>query len=273
MESNLKVGDEITLIGSDLWYHHRKGKIVSIDKENSVYWINVTADGYYVFAGEYAFAKDQILEYKEVKSQQLPEKWYLEITVENRAQCKEWLKDKDKLMVKYVNERSKYLVSEGKGNGFVLYYEDHYDSIKIPTPACPEITIEQLLNSKQPKETMKTQKISREGLGELYQIVCNDWQNKITSIIMTDKFTVEFEVDEKLIKQAYAEANEDHLKVLNKYFKEPKKLVKKEISRWVNVYPNGDEQVYNSKYMADTWNRDSSRIACVELKGTYEIYE
>lgn len=54
----------------------------------------------------------------------------------------------------------------------------------------------------------------------------------------------------------------------------PKRKVKKEISRWANVYTNYCSSLYNSEKAANAgqnWNE--SRIACVELKGTYEVEE
>lgn len=265
MENKFKVGEKVKLIDEDKWYHLKTALVISIDRDNFIYWVKV--DG-----KDYAFSENNLQKLKPPKSSELlPKKWYVRITDFNKDKCENWLRENNPKFNRFLDSwpDADLLLSKHRKDASMFYCGG---SLPYDYNGYQEITIEQLLNSKQPKETMKTQKISREGLGELYQIVCNNWQEKITSIIMTDKFASEFEVDEKLIKQAYDEANEDHLKVLNKYFKKPKKLVKREMVKWVNVYPNGGQSIYHTEQEANQ-NAGKERIACVELKGSYEVYE
>jgi len=46
--------------------------------------------------------------------------------------------------------------------------------------------------------------------------------------------------------------------------------VKVEVCVWMNIYPNGDNVWYRSKKLADNYATDI-RVACVELKGEYEV--
>ena len=57
-----------------------------------------------------------------------------------------------------------------------------------------------------------------------------------------------------------------------RFISREKKKVKKTVTRWVNVFiPETHEAVWRRKEDADTCCKD--RIACVELKGEYEIEE
>lgn len=51
-----------------------------------------------------------------------------------------------------------------------------------------------------------------------------------------------------------------------------KRKVVKEIVRYANIYPNDLPNIYRTKELADM-NAMITRIACVELKGTYEVEE
>ena len=52
----------------------------------------------------------------------------------------------------------------------------------------------------------------------------------------------------------------------------PKKKIKKTISQWVNVYPNGYIKAHDTKEKANKF-ASNIRIACVELTGEYEVEE
>ena len=65
---------------------------------------------------------------------------------------------------------------------------------------------------------MKTQKISRQNLLELYNNVCENWQKEITKLVLFQT-TNEIEVEQTLITKAFSEANEKQNKLLNKFFK------------------------------------------------------
>lgn len=65
---------------------------------------------------------------------------------------------------------------------------------------------------------MKTQKITRKGLQELYNNVCADWQKEITKLVLFQSGD-EIEVEQSLITRAFSEANETQNKLLNKFFK------------------------------------------------------
>lgn len=64
---------------------------------------------------------------------------------------------------------------------------------------------------------MKTQKISRQDLLELYNNVCENWQKEITKLVLFQT-TDEIEVEQTLITKAFSEANEKQNKLLNKFF-------------------------------------------------------
>lgn len=59
----------------------------------------------------------------------------------------------------------------------------------------------------------------------------------------------------------------------------PKKMVNKIITRYANVYPSGQSLTYETRELADEsegtaeLNPRFKRIACVELKGEYEVEE
>jgi len=65
---------------------------------------------------------------------------------------------------------------------------------------------------------MKTQKISRQNLLELYNNVCENWQKEITKLVLFQT-TNEIEVEQSLITKAFSEADAKQNKLLNKYFK------------------------------------------------------
>lgn len=53
----------------------------------------------------------------------------------------------------------------------------------------------------------------------------------------------------------------------------PKRMVKKTVKKWMNVYESGDcHHVFGTKESAD-FGAYSDRIACVELTGIYEVEE
>jgi hypothetical protein len=66
-----------------------------------------------------------------------------------------------------------------------------------------------------------TQTISRENLGKIYPLVCNRWQRRINEALNKNKFAVNIEVDEDLIKEAFSEADRPQTGILEKYFKYP----------------------------------------------------
>jgi hypothetical protein len=51
-----------------------------------------------------------------------------------------------------------------------------------------------------------------------------------------------------------------------------RKVKKKKITAWANVYPERSPHLYDTKRIADRL-ADNDRIACVELTGEYEVEE
>lgn len=57
-----------------------------------------------------------------------------------------------------------------------------------------------------------------------------------------------------------------------RFISREKKKVRKTVTAWMNVYRNGGKEVFGEKYIADEYGADDC-IACVELKGEYEVEE
>lgn len=67
---------------------------------------------------------------------------------------------------------------------------------------------------------------------------------------------------------SYYEHTEPSLKLIDR----PKKMVKKKISVWVNVYEN--DKIYLHRHQLDAeCTGQKNRIACVECVGEYEVEE
>lgn len=54
---------------------------------------------------------------------------------------------------------------------------------------------------------------------------------------------------------------------------EPKRKVKKSVTRWVNVYPTGPSDVLYSDVNYAELNREHNRIACVPVLIEWEVEE
>jgi len=79
-----------------------------------------------------------------------------------------------------------------------------------------------------------------------------------------DKMELDFTIDGRF--------GVEHTEPLLKLVSRPKKMVKKTIERWENVYPSGRVCVHPTREVADDHANDD-RIACVKLTGSYEVYE
>lgn len=66
---------------------------------------------------------------------------------------------------------------------------------------------------------------------------------------------------------------EEHTEPLLKLVSRPKKMVKKTIERWVNIYPgDGNFATHSTEESADRHALES-RVTCVKLTGSCEVYE
>jgi hypothetical protein len=74
---------------------------------------------------------------------------------------------------------------------------------------------------------IKMQTIARKNVAEIYNAVCQGWQQKIDKIMSDQKFSDTIEVDETIITAAFKEADANHKKILNKYFENPKSIFDK----------------------------------------------
>lgn len=83
---------------------------------------------------------------------------------------------------------------------------------------------------------MKTQKINRKDLFNIYGKVCNGWQEKIGQLLVEQQLSDDIEVNEELINKAYSEADSSQKKLLEKYFKIniPKDIFE-EIQDWNDI--------------------------------------
>src|SRR5690606_10316620 len=52
-----------------------------------------------------------------------------------------------------------------------------------------------------------TTKVTRKQLGEIYPLVCKDWQRKINEVLIQNPFSDTMEVDNELLLKAYSHAN------------------------------------------------------------------
>lgn len=209
-----------------------------------------------------------------------PEKWVIKQRLSEEV-CDWWNKKFSKSS--FIRGNYGYLTSNG---GYRDYIPEGYT----------EITLEQfnkyILNK---EETMKTYKVTREQMQEIYYIACYAWKTKILQLTQEylGMFNTEGEIPEDVVQSMRDAATSDQLPVINRIFPEPKKLVKKEVVAWINVYKdslsiyrqtgdfyykgkdesgNANGRIYDSKEEADKCAY-VGRIACVELTGTYEIEE
>lgn len=65
---------------------------------------------------------------------------------------------------------------------------------------------------------MKNQTIKREHLAEIYDVVCQDWKNEITKLVLFQSGN-EISVEEEMLQKAYNQANAEQKSLLEKYFK------------------------------------------------------
>lgn len=75
---------------------------------------------------------------------------------------------------------------------------------------------------------MKNQTIKREHLAEIYDVVCQDWKNEITKLVLFQSGN-EISVEEEMLQKAYSQADVTQKALLEKYFNinTPKKLMDK----------------------------------------------
>ena len=81
---------------------------------------------------------------------------------------------------------------------------------------------------------MKTQKITRKALGEIYLKVCESWQKRIANLVLFQEGK-EIEIEEELIQKAYSEADDSQKKLLSKYFAIKSNKIQDRIKTWKDV--------------------------------------
>lgn len=81
---------------------------------------------------------------------------------------------------------------------------------------------------------MKTQKIKRKDLLEIYNNVCDDWKEEITKLVLFQT-TANIEVNNELIERAYNEADSSQKKLLEKFFKFKEKVNLKNIKSFDDI--------------------------------------
>ena len=117
--------------------------------------------------------------------------------------------------------------------------------------------------------------IERDYLKDIYPHVCSEWQRTIKKLLIEDGslFRNEVTVSKELVALAYKAASSiNHDDWLEKHFPKPKKMVTKEITVWLNIYKDDNSSSYKTKEQADL-SALKSRIACIEVGGTYEVEE
>lgn len=187
-----------------------------------------------------------------------PEKWVIKQRLSKEV-CDWWNKRFNK--TSYTGGNYEYLTSFG---GYRELIPEGYT----------EITLEQfnkyILNK---EEKMKTYKVTREQMQEIYSIACHSWKTRIEKLTeeYLGMFNTEGELPEDVVQSMRDAATVDQLPVINKIFPEPKKLVKKEVKRIAILNKDGSFQTTSMDIIhAKAYHTDA---IYVELTGTYEIEE
>ena len=105
------------------------------------------------------------------------------------------------------------------------------------------------------------QTISRENLGKIYPRVCSKWQGRINEALDKDKFAVNIEVSEALIKEAFKEVDAEQKEMLTKYFKEPKHGFQGKMLEVGEIMKITGSGTYQGKHLFRTYDQ----LVCLEL--------
>lgn len=206
------------------------------------------------------------LSYKE----ELPDKWYIRITSDNSDKLKEWWVKNNPNHNRWSWVSAKYLLSKHKSDTSMLYNNDrlnlnYYDDYT-------EITAEQLLN--QSKE-MKTYKVTREQLAEIYSIACGTWKPKIGKITndALGAFNTEGELSEEIVQSMRDAATTEQRPVIDRIFPKPKKMVTKEAVGYVNIYKGGAFGLVRDTKGEAMANARNALVVAHEIRIPYEVEE
>ncbi len=165
-------------------------------------------------------------------------------------------------------------------------YIQYTDNMWSGTNICKKsvISIEELANllNVKTEQMEKPYNVSRAALKEIYNSVCSTWQAKIVVLLGENGnlFSNEIEVSESIVNQAYIEAgcttnpNTIQLAWLNKYTPKRKKMVKKTIEVYTNIYKNlSQSTLYSTQDEALMKACNNNLPRGVKLTGEYEIEE
>lgn len=204
----------------------------------------------------------------------LPEKWYIRITSDNNEKLKEWWIKNNTFYDEWYWDHGKYLVSKHPKDTSMTYNDSSIEEDSY-FQNYREITAEQLLNQTKSKE-MKTYKVTREQLAEIYSIACSGWKPKIEKITNNalGAFGTEGELSEDIVQSMRDAATTDQRPVIDRIFPKPKKKVSKEVVGYVNIYNNNSfGTVRTTKEEAEKNVSGNVLVIGHQIRFTYEVEE
>lgn len=136
------------------------------------------------------------------------------------------------------------------------------------------------------KEEDKTITIPRSEFSKVYNMLCSDWQKQVNILLSKDLLSDNIEVSKTLIKKAYNEAHTskheaDILLWLNEFAPKPKQLVKKSLTRYMNIYEgeirsndlNQRKALYDTKEECEKFIGETVVHRGVKVTLEYEVEE
>lgn len=202
----------------------------------------------------------------------IPEKWYIRITDENTDVLKEWWKNNNPDPDRWEFHSAHFLLSKHYRDSSMLYNSRLEDLLEDHV-GYTEITAEQLLN--QSTKEMKTYKVTREQLAEIYNIACSEWKTKIENLTTETlgAFGQEGELTEETVQSMRDAATDSQRPVIDRIFPMPvKRKVQKQSKYYLNIYANRCVPYNNSRDAERNASKDVLAVG-VEVTASYEVEE
>jgi len=168
------------------------------------------------------------------------------------------------------------------GDGDTLYYfrlgNEWECEEYLPTghTIITEEQFKQIVEKGLNKTEMKTYKVTREQLAEIYSIACLGWKPKIEKITndALGAFGTEGELSEEIVQYMRDAATTEQRPVIDRIFPKPKKIVTKEAVGYVNIYKGGTfGVVHETKEDAIAINIGDAIVIAHEIRIPYEVEE
>lgn len=123
---------------------------------------------------------------------------------------------------------------------------------------------------------MKTYKVTREQLAEIYSIACFGWKPKIEKITndALGAFGTDGELPEEIVQSMRDAATTEQRPVIDRIFPKPKKMVTKEAIGYVNIYKECNfGVVHYTKEAAIAINAGGAIVVAHEIRIPYQVEE